>query len=307
MATFRRIKLSPLERGWSGKKLGGRSIGPPDPIGDDTFDGFDTRVLESKLVMCMKGTLGRTRRQSTFCVTGNGNGLAGFATAKAVEAKACLRKAKNRAAQKLMNIQICNGHTVMHDFFCQFGLTKIYVTRKPRGYGLVCHRAIKTICEVVGIKDLHAKIEGATGVQHITKAFFLGLLQQRTHAEIAEEKGLHLVEINSVNGYFPKVLASPTKCRTAEEIPNNESMDLTEHVMNGKIVLRKKKRPPFYTKHRSWDLYCRRMEQVRNHDKVKLDLCVHYGEVRSFYTDKYPECKPPVSKPKTEGDEESNE
>lgn len=65
-----------------------------------------------------------------------------------------------------------------HDFFTQFGATKIIVTSKPEGYGLKCHRAIKTICEVVGIKDLHAKVEGSTNVNHVTKAFFLGLVNQ---------------------------------------------------------------------------------------------------------------------------------
>lgn len=68
--------------------------------------------------------------------------------------------------------------TVFHDFFTQFGSTKIYVSQKPEGYGLVCHRAIKTICETIGIKNLHAKVEGSTNVNHICKAFFLGLLKQ---------------------------------------------------------------------------------------------------------------------------------
>lgn len=303
MSGFRVMKLNPLERGWSGQKLGGRSIGAPDPIGESTFEGFDTRVLEMKLVFIMKGNLGRKRRSSAFVVTGNGNGLAGFATAKSVEARAALRKAKNRAAQKLMNIEIYNGHTVMHDFFCQFGLTKIYVTKKPPGHGLICHRAIKTICEVVGIKDIHAKVEGATGVQHVCKAFFLGLLQQRTHDEIAEEKGLHLVELRSENDNFPKVVASPAKCRSVDEIPSNEIMDFTQYMMNGKIIYKRKKFPPFYTKHRSWEIYCRRQELVRNHDKVKLDMFVNYGEVRSFYTEKHPECRPTKHTPKNNDEE----
>jgi len=68
--------------------------------------------------------------------------------------------------------------SVFHDFFCQFGKTKIFVTKKPEGYGLVCHRAIKTACEVIGIKDLYAKVEGPTNLQHIIKAFLIGLLQQ---------------------------------------------------------------------------------------------------------------------------------
>jgi len=46
------------------------------------------------------------------------------------------------------------------------------------GYGLICHRAIKCCCEAIGIKNLHAKIEGSTNLQNIVKAFFIGLLQQ---------------------------------------------------------------------------------------------------------------------------------
>lgn len=103
-------KLTSLERGWSGNKMPGRSIGPPDPIGEDVFEGFDTRVLELKTVFNMKGNLGRKRRLSAFVVTGNENGLAGFSTAKAVDSKAVLRKAKNRAGQKLIHIDLCDGH-----------------------------------------------------------------------------------------------------------------------------------------------------------------------------------------------------
>lgn len=34
MGTFRSIKLSPTERGWSGNKMPGRSIGPPQSINE---------------------------------------------------------------------------------------------------------------------------------------------------------------------------------------------------------------------------------------------------------------------------------
>jgi ribosomal protein S5 len=61
----------------------------------------------------MKGNQGRRRRLSVMVVTGNMQGLAGFATAKAVETKAAIRKAKNRAGQKLMHIELYNNHTGM--------------------------------------------------------------------------------------------------------------------------------------------------------------------------------------------------
>ena len=34
MTKFRRLRLSPIERGWSGSRMPGRSIGPPDAVGD---------------------------------------------------------------------------------------------------------------------------------------------------------------------------------------------------------------------------------------------------------------------------------
>lgn len=36
----RRVRLSPLERGWTGGKPGGRSIGPPDPVGAGTSNSI---------------------------------------------------------------------------------------------------------------------------------------------------------------------------------------------------------------------------------------------------------------------------
>ncbi|CAH0550383.1 unnamed protein product [Brassicogethes aeneus] len=308
MGTFKYAKLSPIERGWSGTKMPGRSIGPPDPIGEDTFDGFDTKVLELKTVFNMKGNFGRKRRLSVIVVTGNSNGMAGFAMGKGLEPKTALRKAKNRSAQKLMHIKIYKNHTVFHDFFTQFGQTKIYVSQKPEGYGLVCHRAIKTMCEVIGIKNLYAKVEGSTNVNHIIKAFFLGLTRQKTHEEIAEEKGLHLVEICKENDFFPTVIASPKEVKKAEDISKDEIIDYHQYCFNGKVVYKKKRHPPFYTKYKSYELYLRKQEKLRNQSDVKKSLIAEYGEIRSFLADKYPECvqyrRPKREEPEPEVEDE---
>lgn len=285
-------KLTSLERGWSGSKMPGRSLGPPDPIGEDQFEGFDSRVLELKQVFNMKGNLGRKRRLSAFVVTGNGNGLAGFSCAKAVDSRAVLRKAKNRAGQKLMHIELADGHGIFHDFFCQFGKTKIFVQKKPEGYGLVCHRAIKTVCEVVGIKNLYAKCEGSPTLQHVIKAFFLGLLRQKPYEQLAESKGLHLVEFRKEFGDFPRVVASPTKCRTEDDIKVDEILDFTQYAMDGKLALKRKKFPKFYEQTYGYQLYLKKMEKRRNHFDIKKELLRDHGELKSFLTDKYPEARP---------------
>ncbi|XP_043272938.1 28S ribosomal protein S5, mitochondrial [Venturia canescens] len=305
MKTYKRVKVSPLERGWTGGKPGGRSIGPPDPIGADTFEGFDSKILEFKTVAHMDGILGKQRSISVFAVTGNGNGLTGFALAKAPDGKLAMKKAKNRAAQKLMYIERYNNHTVMHDFFTQFGKTKLFVSKKNEGYGLVCHRAIKTCCEMIGIKDLYAKVEGSTNLQHIIKAFFIGLLQQKTMSELAEEKKLHLVEMKRENDMYPTVVASPSEVRKCDEIKSSEIMDFTQYVMGGKLILKKKKYPPFYTKHYSWKIRQRKQVYLRDKDEVRTRLYADYGELRSFLTDKYPEATPRLWKKKEPALEEA--
>ncbi|XP_011266015.2 28S ribosomal protein S5, mitochondrial [Camponotus floridanus] len=286
-----RVKLSPLERGWTSSKMGGRKIGPPDPIEEDTFEGFETWVLENKMITCMTGNLGRKNRVSSFVVTGNGNGLAGFAISKAPVAKASLKTAKNRAGQRLMYIPRYKEHTVLHDFFTQFGSTKIFVKKMHEGYGLVCHRVIKACCEAIGIKDIYAKVEGAKNVKHTVKAFFIGLLQQKSYQQLAEEKRLHVVEFKAENGNYPVVLASPAQVRKPNEVPSNEPLDFTQYVMGNRVVLKKKKLPPFFTKLPSYKKRLVKLERTRNSDETRIQLLAKYGKLHSFLTEKYPEAQ----------------
>ncbi|XP_014288372.1 small ribosomal subunit protein uS5m [Halyomorpha halys] len=282
MGQFKRIKLLPIDRGWSGNKLPGRRVGPPDPIGEDFFENFDTIVLELKSVFNMTGNLGRKRQISCFVVTGNGQGLAGFGLGKALDGKTALKTAKNRAGQRVMYIERYNNHTICHDFASQFGKTKIIVKKKPEGYGLICHRAIKSICEMIGIKDLYAKVEGSTNLQHIVKAFFVGLLQQKTPDVLANETGYNVVELKEENDFFPQLIAKPS---STVQVPA-QKLDFQEHVMKGKVVLQKKKFTPFYKKLPGWELHLKKTLKYRNQDKVRINLLAENGALKSFLSEK---------------------
>jgi len=215
--------------------------------------------------------------------------MCGFAVAKNVEGRAALKKAKNRAAQKLLWVARYNNHTVLHDFYQRFGNTKIYVYKKPEGFGLVCHRAIKTMCQLIGIKDLYAKVERSVNVQHIVKGFILGLLRQKTHAEIAESKQLYLVEQREENYNFPLVVAAPSRCRTEKEIHYGENLDFSSIGFGDQIPLRRKVYTPFYTRHPSWRNHLLKTEWRRNHDTLTHYLTKDYGGVKSQFAKTYPE------------------
>ncbi|XP_017040736.1 28S ribosomal protein S5, mitochondrial [Drosophila ficusphila] len=273
MGGFRLMKLNPIDRGWSGSKMPGRSIGPPDTIGEEEFVSFDTRVLENKIVFIMKGNMGRKRRFSVLSVTGNGNGLAGFATVKAPEVRTALRKSKNRAGQKLINVGLCENRTIYHDFQTNFGKTKIYCFQKPDGYGLVCHRAIQTICKVIGIKDLYAKIEGSTNLQHIVKAFFIGLMSQRSYQNISNETNLNIVQQQKAKNRCTEVKGMPHNNSTLAN--NNQVVDYMNFTLGNKIVLKKQGIQPFYFFTKGHNLHQIKAERFRNQAKVRLHKLIN--------------------------------
>lgn len=281
MNVYRKFRELPLDRGWSGRKAHGRKAGPPAPYNETEFEGFESTVLMLRTLMGMSGVLGRTKRMHGLVVTGNGNGLAGFSTAIGKDARGVVRHARNRAGQTLVSIQRSDNHTVMHDFFSRYYQTTIFVERKPKGYGVVAHRVIRAICEAFGIKDLYAKVEGSTNNKiNITKAFFLGLMNQKKYEDIAEEKRLHLVDLRQENFNFPKVLASPkSPVRSDHDIrESNENFDFTYYIYDGRIRQAKPKPKAYWEDYPMWYRHLDILDVEKNREKTKLQLAAKYGD-----------------------------
>ncbi|XP_067941414.1 small ribosomal subunit protein uS5m-like [Watersipora subatra] len=243
---FVRMKSFPLERGWSGRKMAGVSAGKPHKHQGYTFDGFDSRVLEFKVVCHMTGHLGRKHSHSALVAVGNGKGLIGTAVARSSLASPAIRKAKNVAGQKLQYINLKDNRTIWHPFYSEVGATRIFATPMPEGHGLVCHRAIKTIATCIGIKDIYVKVEGRTkNIQNVTEAFLSGLLKMETHQELADKTKYYVVELSD-NYKVPTVLAEPSDGEI-NDVPI-ENFAIERHYMDGKTILRKPKLPAFFEK-----------------------------------------------------------
>jgi len=296
----RRVQ-DPLERGWSGGKALGRKFGSPEALNKDlSFENFDSVLLEFKTVFKMTGNLGRVRRNSILMVTGNKDGAVGYTVSEGKYGNnaAGFKKATNKAGLRLLYVDRYENRTVYHDFFTQFGQTRIFVKQQPPGYGVVAHRAIRAICEMAGIKDLYAKVEGSTNMQHITKAFVLGLMRQKTHQVLADEKRLHLVEMREENDFFPKVVASPSDgyVRTAAEIGHNEILDFEMISFEGYLPQWRESSSNRnqWVGSPAWDKHLRRNWAFRSHDTVRTRMRIEngleWGGVRSHLYPKYPEC-----------------
>nr|XP_056708781.1 28S ribosomal protein S5, mitochondrial [Euleptes europaea] len=215
------------ERGWTGRSWGGVSLGPPDPgPNGETYEDFDSRVIEMKNVFNMTAKEGRKKSVSALVAVGNGKGAAGFAVGKATDRMVALRKAKNRAIHYLHYIERYEEHTIYHDIAVSFKKTTIRMKKKNRGYGLHCHRAIITMCKLIGIKDMYAKLYGSRNLLNLTRALFKGLSRQETHQALANKKSLYVVEFRDECGPLPIMVAAPQGVLREDPEPEDEVPDI---------------------------------------------------------------------------------
>ncbi|NXP43978.1 RT05 protein, partial [Heliornis fulica] len=221
----RKIKVK-REGGWSGSCWGGVILDPPDPgPNGETYEDFEARVIEVKNVFCMKAKEGRKKSIRALVAIGNGKGAAGFALGKASDRMNALRKAKNKAIHCLQFIELYQDHTLFHDITVNFKRTSIRMKKQNKGYGLHCHRAIMTICKLIGIKDMYAKVSGSKNLINITRALFKGLTQQETHQQLANQKNLYVVEFREEQGPLPTVVALPEGTVREDPEPEDEVPD----------------------------------------------------------------------------------
>lgn len=86
---------------------------------------------------------------------------------------------------------------------------------------------------------------------------------------MADETNYHLVEFRKENDYLPVIVASP---KGPVKTDPKEAPDFLQYVMDNKVRLQKKKSLPFYTKKTHWYIKEKKIEIVRNMDKVQLTI-----------------------------------
>ena len=291
-----RFKEKPLARGWAGGNPAGKKFGAPNATNSDLkFDNFESILVQYQGTVKMTGQFGRTRGVRLLMCTGNKNGTIGYAHTQEAFGRGpyVYTRAVNKAGLRLFTVPRYENRTVFHDFFSNFGQTRVMVLQKPNGYGVKAHRLIKSVCELIGIKDLAVKVEGSMNYNHLLKAFLLGLLRQRTHQELANEMRLHLVEFRPEVHNFPKVVASPEDgyVRTKEEIRPDETLDFQVISFDGNKPLLKPKPRPFFERLPSWQQRLKKVKPQEHHFQSRIEMLVEHGREQSQYTDVFPECK----------------
>ncbi len=121
---------------------------------------FEERVLQIRRVS--KKTRGGNKIGfAALVVVGNKKGNVGTGYGKALDVSGAVQKAIGQAKRNLVTVKMKEG-TIAHEVNAKYASAKVLLKPASKGTGVVAGGAIRTVVELAGIKDISAKMLGAS-------------------------------------------------------------------------------------------------------------------------------------------------
>jgi small subunit ribosomal protein S5 len=119
-------------------------------------DGFDSKLLDLARVTRVTGG-GKRMSFRAVVVAGDKKSKIGIGIDKGKDVSQAIEKATARAKKNLINVVIVEG-TIPHEVEAKYGPARILLKPQRTGRGLVAGGAVRTICDLAGIKNVSSKI-----------------------------------------------------------------------------------------------------------------------------------------------------
>lgn len=156
-------------------------------------DGLQEKLVAvSRNAKVVKG--GRIFSFAAITVVGDGNGRIGFGRGKAREVPVAIQKALEAARKNMRHVVLKSG-TLHSQVTGKHGATKVFMKPASEGTGIIAGGAMRAVCEVLGVKDVLAKIIGSTNPINVVRATLKALQNVSTPEDIAAKRNKSLEEI----------------------------------------------------------------------------------------------------------------
>jgi small subunit ribosomal protein S5 len=123
---------------------------------DRQKDEFQTKLLDLARVTRVTGG-GKRMSFRAVVVAGDKKGKVGIGIDKGKDVSQAIEKATRRAKKDLVSVVIVDG-TIPHEVEAKSGPARILLKPQRKGRGLVAGGAVRTICDLAGIKNVSSKI-----------------------------------------------------------------------------------------------------------------------------------------------------
>lgn len=150
-------------------------------------------VSIKRVTKVVKG--GRNMRFTALVVVGDGNGHVGAGLGKATEIPEAIRKGKEDATKKLIEVSLDENDSVQHDVIGKFGSASVLLKKAPEGTGVIAGGPARAVIELAGIKNIRTKSLGSNNKQNVVLATIEGLRGVKTPETVARLRGKSVEEI----------------------------------------------------------------------------------------------------------------
>lgn len=150
-------------------------------------------VAVKRVTKVVKG--GRNFRFAALVVVGDGNGHVGAGLGKATEIPEAIRKGKEDAMKKLVEVPLDENGSITHDNLGKFGSASVLLKKAPQGTGIIAGGPARNVLELAGYKNIRTKCLGSRNKQNVVLATIDGLANLTTPEEVAKKRGKSVEEI----------------------------------------------------------------------------------------------------------------
>lgn len=153
---------TPRGFGHGGQRQGGQNRRPGGFGGRGGFgkdrvkDEFETKLLDLARVTRVTGG-GKRLRFRAVVIAGDKKGRIGIGIDKGRDVSQAVEKATRRAKKSVISVVVVDG-TIPHEVMAKYGPAQILLKPQLKGRGLVAGGAVRTICDLAGIKNVSSKI-----------------------------------------------------------------------------------------------------------------------------------------------------
>ena len=153
----------------------------------------ETVVSIRRVTKVVKG--GRNMRFAALVVVGDKNGHVGAGLGKAIEIPEAIRKGKEAAMKKLVEVPVNEVGSIPHDFIGKFGSASVLLKTSPEGTGIIAGGPSRAVLELAGYKNIRSKALGSNNKQNVVLATIEGLKNIKTPEEVARLRGKSVDEL----------------------------------------------------------------------------------------------------------------
>lgn len=156
-------------------------------------DGMQEKLVAvSRNAKVVKG--GRIFSFAAITVVGDGNGRIGIGRGKAREVPVAIQKALEAARKNMRHVVLKDG-TLYSQVNGKHGATRVFMKPASEGTGIIAGGAMRAVCEVLGIRNVLAKIIGSTNPINVVRATLKALQGVTTPDYVAAKRGKTVEEI----------------------------------------------------------------------------------------------------------------